>query len=688
MNTDLKALELLFQRPLEPVFTTRDQGKTVFDLPESFYTDRYSNNTEEVANRFSQNVETRIPLRELAQKPNLAFANKLGKKAQFSLFNSQHREIASQLIQLYIDAPNLQQFVSLCAFTKDRLNPVLFQYSYAVAVAHRPDTRTVPIPNISQVFPGNFIEPSVFQDARQEASVIEKSGNRAPLEIPVNYTASDREDEQRLAYFREDIGVNSHHWHWHLVYPASGPREVVNKDRRGELFYYMHHQILARYNVERFCNNLKRLIPLSNLRDPVVEGYFPKILSSVNNRTYPARISNQLLRDVDRPDGSVEIAEVERWRDRVLAAIDQGFVENSQGQRIPLDDKNGIDILGNLIEASSTLSVNSQFYGNLHNQGHNIISFAHDPDFRHLEDFGVMGDVTTAMRDPIFYRWHGFIDSIFNKHKTLLPPYSNTELDFNGVNVTYIEAKLGAAGARPNTLLTYWQKSTANLAAGLDFGPVADDNIAASFRHLQNAPWTYTFNVTNSGPKRTGTCRIFICPKTDERNQPLRLEEQRLMAIEMDKFTVELMPGENTVRRESTDSSVAIPFERSFRAVGANYQPKAADELARFRFCGCGWPQHLLLPKGKPEGMQFDLFVMISDYSNDSVQQLTNTPNDTCSTAYSFCGLKDKLYPDRRTMGFPFDRRLPSDNLNGLVSAFTNMAKTDLTIKFNDKTVG
>ncbi|KAH8307248.1 hypothetical protein KR044_008442, partial [Drosophila immigrans] len=688
MNTDLKALELLFQRPLEPVFTTRDKGKTVFDLPESFYTDRYRNNTEEVANRFSFNVQTRIPLRELTSVPNLDFAAKLGKKDQFSLFNTRHREIASQVIKLYIDAPNLQQFVSLAAFTKDRLNPVLFQYSYAVAIAHRPDTREVPIPNISQVFPGNFIEPSVFQDARQEASVIEKSGNRAALEIPVNYTASDREDEQRLAYFREDIGVNSHHWHWHLVYPASGPREVINKDRRGELFYYMHHQILARYNVERFCNNLKRVLPLNNLRDEVAEGYFPKILSSVNNRTYPARISNQLLRDVDRPDGTIEISEVERWRDRVLGAIDQGFVEDTSGNRIPLDEKRGIDILGNLVEAAPALSVNTQYYGNLHNQGHNIISFAHDPDARHLEDFGVMGDVTTAMRDPIFYRWHGFIDGVFNKHKALLPIYSNDELNFNGINVTYVEAKLGAAGARPNTLLTYWQRSTANLAAGLDFGPVEDDNIAANFRHLQNAPWTYTFNVTNTGPKRTGTCRIFICPKTDERNQPLRLEEQRLMAIEMDKFTVELVPGENTVRRESTSSSVAIPFERSFRAVGANYQPTAADELARFRFCGCGWPQHLLLPKGKPEGMVFDLFVMFSDYANDSVQQPSNTPNDACSTAYSFCGLKDKLYPDRRTMGFPFDRRLPNDNLNDFVGAFTNMAKTDLTIKFNDKTVG
>ncbi|XP_022227535.2 phenoloxidase 2 [Drosophila obscura] len=685
-NTDLKALELLFQRPLEPVFTSRDQGKVVFELPDSFYTDRYRNDSVAVSNRFSQDVDLKIPVQELVNKPNLAFAKKLGRKNQFSLFNDRHREIASQLITLYMGAPNLKQFVALAAYTKDRLNPVLFQYAYAVAIAHRPDTREVPITNISQVFPGNFVEPSVFRDARQEAAVIGDSGERIHVDIPRNYTASDREDEQRLAYFREDIGVNSHHWHWHLVYPTTGPTEVVRKDRRGELFYYMHHQILARYNVERFCNNLKSVRPLNNLRVEVPEGYFPKILSSVNNRTYPARVSNQLLKDVDREDANIEIAEVERWRDRVLAAIDQGYVEDASGTRTPLDDVRGIDILGNMIEASPVLSVNSQFYGNLHNQGHTIISFAHDPDARHLEEFGVMGDVTTAMRDPIFYRWHGFIDSIFNKFKTRLDPYNAAQLGFDGISVDYVEAKIGKGNARPNTLLTYWQKSSADLAAGLDFGPAADGNIFASFTHLQNAPFTYTFNVTNSGPRRTGTCRIFICPKVDERNQPLRLEDQRLLAIEMDKFTVELVPGVNTVRRQSTESSVAIPFERSFRPIGAAYQPKAADELARFRFCGCGWPEHLLLPKGNAQGMLFDLFVMISDYSQDSVEQ-PNTPNDACSTAYSFCGLKDKLYPDRRTMGFPFDRRLPNANLTELVGAFGNMAKTDLRIVFNDRVV-
>ena len=83
-------------------------------------------------------------------------------------------------------------------------------------------------------------------------------------------------------------------------------------------------------------------------------------------------------------------------------------------------------------------------------------------------------------------------------------------------------------------------------------------------------------------------------------------------------------PGRNTLRRRSDESSVTIPYERSFRRVGQAAQPTQADELANFRFCGCGWPQHMLLPKGKPEGMAFDLFVMISDINGDAVQQ-TNT---------------------------------------------------------------
>lgn len=199
-----------------------------------------------------------------------------------------------------------------------------------------------------------------------------------------------------------DIGVNMHHWHWHLVYPGEGPENIVNKNRRGELFYYMHNQVVHRYNVERMCNGLERVRPLNNIRAIVPEAYFPKIVRSSNNRSYPARGENSLLQDVNRTETVVSLSDIERWRDRIYQAIDQGYVLSNDGQQISLRGPNGIDLLGNIVE-SSALSPNKTLYGNIHNEGHNIIAFVHDPEQKYLEEYGVMGDVTTAMRDPIFY---------------------------------------------------------------------------------------------------------------------------------------------------------------------------------------------------------------------------------------------------------------------------------------------
>lgn len=87
-------------------------------------------------------------------------------------------------------------------------------------------------------------------------------------------------------------------------------------------------------------------------------------------------------------------------------------------------DDLGIDILGNMIEASPGLSPNYPFYGNIHNAGHLFNAFIHDPDHRHLEHFATMGESTTAMRDPVFYRWHAFIDDIFQAYKSKISKYT------------------------------------------------------------------------------------------------------------------------------------------------------------------------------------------------------------------------------------------------------------------------
>lgn len=61
---------------------------------------------------------------------------------------------------------------------RDRVNPLLFQYCYSVAIQHRRDTRNIRVPPIAETFPSNFVEPSLLQDARQEASLVPDPNKR------------------------------------------------------------------------------------------------------------------------------------------------------------------------------------------------------------------------------------------------------------------------------------------------------------------------------------------------------------------------------------------------------------------------------------------------------------------------------------------------------------------------------
>ncbi|CAO1425782.1 unnamed protein product [Diamesa serratosioi] len=676
---DKKNLLLLFDRPQEPVFMEKGENNTVFDVPDNFITDRYRPLGNELQNRFGGDSD-RIPVKNIAI-PDLSIPLQLGRHEQFSLFIPKHRKISSRLIEIFMGVRSIGDLQSVAVYARDRLNPYLFNYALSVAILHRPDTRDLNIPLFAESFPEKFMDSKVFQRIREEATIV-PVGQRMSVTIPRDYTASDLEPEHRLWYFREDIGINLHHWHWHLVYPfEASNRALVDKDRRGELFYYMHEQIVARYNFERFSNNLPRVKRLNDLRAPIPEGYFPKMDSLVASRAWPGRISDAKLKDLNRELDQIklDISDLERWRDRFFEAIQQGFVIDASGGRVVLDEVHGIDILGNMMEASD-ISPNLQLYGDLHNMGHTFISYAHDPDHRHLESFGVMGDAATAMRDPVFYNWHAWIDDIFQTHKQQLVPYTATQLNYPGITIGAL--LIQADGGEANTLNTFWQQSDVDLSRGMDFVPRG--SVFARFTHLQHVPYTISLQVNNdSGAARQGMVRIFMSPKNNERGSPMMFRDQRLMMIELDKFIVALRPGENTVRRRSRESSVTIPFERTYRNLDKTRPAPGSGDEKDFTFCGCGWPENMLVPKGTPDGLLSELFVMISNYEEDRVEQTLVG----CTGAASYCGIRDSLYPDLKPMGYPFDR-LPREGSENLVNFLTpNMRLQDVKIVFNNRTV-
>lgn len=85
---------------------------------------------------------------------------------------------------------------------------------------------------------------------------------------------------------------------------------------------------MARYNFERFSNNLARTQRFNNYREPIEEAYFPKMDSLVASRAWPSRPANTTVKDLNRELDQVkfDVRDLESWTTRFVDACHQGFV--------------------------------------------------------------------------------------------------------------------------------------------------------------------------------------------------------------------------------------------------------------------------------------------------------------------------------------------------------------------------
>lgn len=672
---EMKVLNMVVERLNEPASIPKGRDRdTVFSIPAEYHSDRFQNvdivDRSGVTGRLEQ-----VDIKPI-KPPDISFPMKLDWNENFSIFLPVHQEYAVRLVKMFLDMENVEDFLSASVYCRERINPYLLVYAMSVAIIHRKDTQNMSLPSLAEVFPDKFMDRGIFSKARKEANII-PPGSRVPIEIPVDYTASNLEPEHCLSYFREDVGINVCNWYWHIIYPTEGPSLMNRTDRAGELFYYYHQQIVARYDFERLSNNLGRVERLIDWQKPIKEGYFPKLDNILSSRVWPSRQANSKLQDINRKNDQfkLDIQDLKRWQDRLYQAIHRRAAINDKGQIVPLTENTGIDILSHMLQ-STALSVNRDYYGHLNSYGHAAISWIHDPDGRNLVGIGIMGDTAVAMRDPVFYRWHKYIDDIFQELQNMFTRYTVQQLDFPGVTISSVDVV--SKDSPRNEFSTFWQKSDIDLYRGLDFAPRG--SVFARVTHLQHAPFKYVIVVNNTGPPRKGSVRIFMAPKYDERGVPMLFRDQKHLFIELDHFIVRMDPGCNRYERYSTESSVTVPSERLFSNLNSS-NPTKEESLS---FCGCGWPQHMLIPKGTHEGFPAELFAMVTDYNIDKVEQPLP---EGCQQPFSYCGWRNRLFPDTRAMGFPFDR-MPRAGVNTLQEFLTpNMKVTDVKIRFSKKVV-
>lgn len=63
-------------------------------------------------------------------------------------------------------------FLSVAVYCRDRVNPNMFIYALSVAILHRPDTKDLPVPPLTEVFPDKYMDSAIFSKAKEEANLV------------------------------------------------------------------------------------------------------------------------------------------------------------------------------------------------------------------------------------------------------------------------------------------------------------------------------------------------------------------------------------------------------------------------------------------------------------------------------------------------------------------------------------
>nr|BAO96441.1 prophenoloxidase beta [Penaeus monodon] len=637
---------------------------------------------------------TRISAEE---KESLRTTSSVPRGVPFSFYSKHHAQAAKDLIKVFLDAKDLDELRRIAVVVRDHVNEVMFLFALSHAFYERKDLNPAALPPLETVLPDRFVPTVVLNKAKQLAkdAMIGKDKDEAHVYWPTNdASVYPRSPEHRVAYWREDIDLGRFYWHWHLLNPRN--IEPGKRDRRGELFYYMNHNLVARYNMERLSVNLEPVEAFKDWKNPIKNGYFPPIACD-NGYDWASRQDHTLFKDVNAIplSESTFVSKLDTWRTNLLHAFGVGYLIRENGPHVRLTDNPrvgedyGIDLVGEAVEAGA--SVNPGLYGDLNTLGHDLLSQCHDPVRSHKSNVGVLAATETAIRDPVFFRWHKFIDDVFLKYKMTQPPYTPKQLHMNVevMSVTVTDKSTARAYYTPrrgDQLHTYFRVKSFEATNGIDFKLNPEDHFKVHFQsdYLQHTHFYYTIKVFNRNsevirPK----VRIFLAPKFDNVGQRMNYSALLHYWTEMDVFEADpILPGSSSyITRDSSESSI-FGFD---------------SEAAYGRTSGCGWPKNLQLPRGKPDGMNFLLFVMVTDSSWDTplsqTYSCTDLTNDYLSIGLcspplfsrtspsSFCGLPSAKYPDRWPMGYPLDRKSPHETIEAFVNEYPNMRLHDFVIK-------
>lgn len=510
----------------------------------------------------------------------------------FSLANVKHLGEAIALYDVFVAAKDLATLYKVALVARYRVNPDLFIYSLTAAILHRTDMQDVQLPALYEIQPNYFFNSGVIQKAQQykmqgfPGVAKDSVDDIYKVIIEANYTGQNfiANEESRLSYYTEDIGINSNYYYLHSYYPFL-TRRVENIEKRAVTFLRYLKYMLSRYYLERLSNGLGK-IPEFSWYEPIPTGYYPQ-LSYQCGVTYPDRNNFYKLAN---PTNYYDVNEV--------ISIENLF-------RYELKDatpEKVFNLLGRYIMKAKQI-----FAG---------VSNKYAPStFEHFQ---------TAMRDPMYFQ-------LFNRAFKLFPrndrPYNVDEIKYDGVKIETVEM---------DKLVTYFDKFDADITNAVDvdinydhnsfkfsklfdFGRVSqhqgnDFVIKARQYRLNHLPFTYKLNVLSDKVQKV-VVKIFLGPKHDEYGRTFDINENREHFYELDQYSVDLVEGKNVLARNCREFSKFSPDRTTFfdwyknllQSIEQNVLPSIQTPALHYY----NYPWRMMLPRGKKNGLPVQFFFII-----------------------------------------------------------------------------
>lgn len=187
----------------------------------------------------------------------------LAKGEIFTEYNPDHLNELRVIYELLYYARDFDTFYKAACWARQNVNCGLFVDAIYLAILNRRDTEKVSVPAPYEILPNYFIKKDFIIKASSLiggetvtlSDSIRNEGNAYILDV--NYTTGFFEDiDDKLAYFHEDIGLNSYYF---LTKLYNMPWVDSQRKSYGQYLYHMMKQMAARYNLERYSNELPEL---------------------------------------------------------------------------------------------------------------------------------------------------------------------------------------------------------------------------------------------------------------------------------------------------------------------------------------------------------------------------------------------------------------------------------------------